>query len=174
MILTTLTQDQEHHFNALVAEMRALPGVRPAVGPVALMIEQFLIYLLRLMAGFAGRVRTEELPVMAPTVTPEPEMKEAIAEAAQVDLSLPVMCRTPEVELPDGMKLPRRVRVGKLKDLSGLAPARTQRVAGGCRPQWHGPETGWAVDAGFLRFDLKKRVLRGVDICAYFVTVKQR
>ncbi len=70
-IVTTFTQDPEDRFNALVAEMRADCGVHVPVGPVALLIEQLFIYLLRLMAGFAGRVRGGEVPVVVPVNAPE-------------------------------------------------------------------------------------------------------
>jgi len=68
---TPTTQDPNERFTLLMEEFRALPGTRTPVGPVALMIEQLFVRLLRLLAGFTARVRAGALPVMAPAAAAE-------------------------------------------------------------------------------------------------------
>ncbi len=198
----TSAQNSIDRFTLRIEEMRDMPGVRGPMRLLHNLFVDIFLNLLRLLASFAERRRNGTLAEMAPARAPEqprawpadlrpresgwleqrcpeggwdgrtmrgsferPEMQEPIVEAP---------CKTPVIEQPAALPLPRRVHVRKLQELSGPVRGCAQHVDDGGWPRLRRPGLSLPMAAGFVRVDSKKWVFGNVGKCVHFVTYYQR
>jgi hypothetical protein len=190
----THTQDPIERFTLRLEEIRRDSVVR---GPMRLVHNLFLDFFMgffRLLASLAEQRRNGTLPEWVPAAAAEPRAWPADlrpresgwaedrglydpwgdsavhARCERAETNAEPSCEMPGVEQPAGPPR-RRGRARKCGKESGLALVRP-RHAGDCAwPLWRGPGLLWREVAGFLRFDSKKPVLGGGQICVEIVSI---
>ena len=176
---TTTTQDLIDPFTPRIEELLRERDAAYSLGrPVAVLICDLFIYLMRMMAAIAERKRAGDLAAMVLAAVPDQtEINVPIVQAAGEVSGCGVLpcevlpCEVRGVEQPPGLPLPRRVRVRKLKVLAGQAPARRRHVDHGCWLQWRGVGVFWIAEVGRLGIVSTKRGCGDRDLCACFVTI---
>ncbi len=136
---TAVTQDLIDPFTPRIEELlRERDAARAAERPVAVLICELFIYLMRMMAVIFERNRNGELPAPVPAgASDRPELNEPIA-GAPCEMTPRA---EPGVEQPAALRLPRRARVRKLKVSSGRRPrGRNMWIIGAGR---YGAERAW-------------------------------
>jgi len=166
---TAITQDLIDPFTPQIEELlRERDAALAAARPIAVLLCDLFLYLMRLMAAIFERKRAGELAAMAPAgAADQPEINEPVAEAVREMPPFEVR----GVEQPTALPLPRRARGRKLKVSSVQAPARRRHVDHGVWPLWRRVGVFWTAEVGFLGVDSKKWVLAGGDSCVYVVTI---